>query len=180
MASKQLNFFITPEEHSRINNMILEKGIIVLLDEKIKSTEDFEVLNTLPDIEEEIFQVYLTSPRFIDKIFIKSTKNGIKYFEIDRSYLLEFSLGGFYPYDTTLLQRARFYYVKSFYNTYDDLEKKSNPYFEWCEDVIKTFRKEFLKRYSKEKEFFYSQSAIDWIEKNNAVETGGGLGWKKS
>jgi hypothetical protein len=29
----------------------------------------------------------------------------------------------------------------------------------------------------KEQYFGYSQSAIDWIEKNNAVMSGGGLSW---
>nr|WP_199161910.1 hypothetical protein [Elizabethkingia sp. ASV34] len=180
MASKQLNFFITAEEHNRINNMILEKGIVVLLNQNINSITDFKILNQLPPANHNIFQVYLSTPIFLDQIIIDSADAQTHYFNIDESYLLEFNLGGFYSDDDSFLKRARFYYVKSFYNKYDQLENKSNSFCEWCDDTIRNFKKEFLKRYSKEKEFFYSQSAIDWIEKNNAVETGGGLGWKKS
>ncbi len=180
MASKQLIFFITPEEHNRINNMILEKGIVVLLNQNINSTIEFKILNHLPPMNSNIFQIYLSTTNFLDRIVINSVDEQMYYFNIDESYLLEFNLGGFYSDDDSFLRRARFYYVKSFYNKYDNLEKKSNSFCEWCDSVIRDFKKEFLKRHANDKDFFYSQSAINWIEENNAVETGGGLGWKRS
>lgn len=179
MASKQLNFFITPENFDRINEMILERNIVVILKQNISDTSEIITTKTLPPIKDEIFQVYLSTPQFLDKIIVLSTDNGKRSFDVLRSYLLEFSLGGFYPYDINLLQRARFYYVKSFFNKYDELEQKSNSFCEWCDSVIREFKKEFLKKYSNDKEDLYSQSAIEWIEENNAIKTGGGLGWRK-
>lgn len=179
MSSKQLNFYITPEEHQKINEFIVKKGAIILLKEKISSDNKIEFQTELPT--NDIFQIYLSNHEFIDKVKINTTNtnNGdIKSFDILESYLLEFSLGGFYPYDRNILQRARFYYVKSFWNEKDVLEKKSTDFTLWCDDFIKDFRKEFLKRFSKDKTFFYSDSAIKWIEDNNASETGGGLSWK--
>ncbi|OCA77106.1 hypothetical protein BBI01_01190 [Chryseobacterium artocarpi] len=160
--------------------MILTKNIIVILKQNISDKGEVIISKTLPTIEDEIFQVYLSAPQFLDKIEVLSTDNGKKYFDILRSYLLEFSLGGFYPYNKNLLHRARFYYVKSFYDKYDDLEQKSNSFCEWGDSVIRDFKKEFLKRNSDDKGDLYSQSAIEWINNNNAVKTGGGLEWKKT
>ncbi|PWN64103.1 hypothetical protein [Chryseobacterium viscerum] len=179
MASKQLNFFITPDDHDRINEMILERNIMVILKQNISDTSEIVTSKTLPSIEEGIFQVYLLISQFLDKIVVLSTDNGKKYFDINRSYLLEFSLGGYYAYDRNILQSGRLYFVKSFYNNLDELEEKSHSFCEWCDSVIRDFKKEFLQRYSNDKDFFYSKSAIEWIEKNNAEETDGGLGWKK-
>lgn len=177
MSSKQLNFYITPEEHERINEFIIKKGAIILLNEKISSENKMESQNEIPT--NDIFQIYLSNNEFAKKVKINTIEsNNIKYFDIEESYLLEFDLGGFYPYDKSILHRGRFYYVKSFWNKNDVLEKKSNDFTLWCDDFIKDFRKEFLKRFSKEKTFFYSDSAIKWIEDNNALEGGGGLNWK--
>ncbi|OCA77104.1 hypothetical protein BBI01_01180 [Chryseobacterium artocarpi] len=179
MASKQLNFYITPNDYERINTMISENDIIVLCKSKIFADNNIVYTNKLPNIDEEIFQVYFTDSRFLERIKILSTNNGIRYFDIDESYLLEFDLGGFYPYDRTILQRSRFYYVKSFYNAESNLEKKSDLFCDWADGIIKNFKNEILRKYSKEKYFFYSESAINWIEENNAIEKPGGLGWKK-
>lgn len=161
MSSKQLNFFITPDGYNRINEMILTKNIILILKQNISDKGEVIISKTLPPVEDEIFQVYLSAPQFLDKIEVLSTDNGKKYFDILRSYLLKFSLGGFYPYDKNILQRARFYYVKSFYNQYDDLEQKSNSFCGWCDSVIRDFKKEFLKRYSDDKGDLYSPSVIN-------------------
>lgn len=179
MASKQLNFFITPDDHNRINEMILESNILVILKQNISGTSEIVPSKALPSIEANIFQLYLTTSQFLDKIKILETDNGIKYFDINRSHLLEFSLGGYYPYDRDILNSGRLYYVKSFYNNLEELEEKSNVFCEWSDGIIKNFKKEFLQRYSNDKDFLYSKSAIEWIEKNNAEEMGGGVGWKK-
>jgi hypothetical protein len=76
MASKQLNFFITPDNFDRINDMILERNIVVLLKENISDNSEIITTKTLPPIEDEIFQVYLSTPQFLDKIIVLSTDNG--------------------------------------------------------------------------------------------------------
>lgn len=143
-------------------------------------SDDYEIqsLDQLPNKDMQSL-VYLSDSKFLNEIEIKSTKNGITYFDIRSSSIMEFSYGGFDTDDQNTIHRGRFYYVKSFYNKFDNLEKKSNSYIEWCDDIIRSFKKEFLKKYSSDKEDLYSQSAIEWIENNNAVKIGGGLGWKK-
>lgn len=179
MASKQLNFFITENEYPKINEFFAIKEIKVLLEENIDDDLRVFPLEQLPQKNDYQPMIYLTNNRFLHETKILSTKNNIKYFDMRRSPILEFSMGGFITEDRDLLDRGRFYYVKSFYNEHDELEKKSDSFCEWCDSVIRDFKKEFLQRYSNDKDFFYSKSAIEWIEKNNAEEMGGGLGWKK-
>lgn len=178
MSSKQLNFFITPEDYSRINEFIIQQKAKILLNQDLSNEVDIFFRDELPD-NNQIFQVYLSLNKFEDNIIILTTKKGLKYFDIQESCILEFSFGGFYPSNPNILQRARFYYTKSFYDNNGVATGKRNDFVLWCDDFIKEFKKEFLIKYSKEKEFLYSKSAIDWIEKNEAKETEGGLGWEK-
>lgn len=180
MSSKQLNFFITPEDYQRINSFIHRKEALVLLNEDITSNNKIEIKSGIPSAY--VYKIYIFKKEFLDKIKIKTittNANDIKSFVIDESYLLEFNLGGFFPNDKNALQRARFYYVKSFWNEENILEEKSNDFTLWCNDFIKDFKKHFLKKFSKEKTFLYSDSAIKWIEDNNASEAGGGMYWEK-
>lgn len=180
MSSKQLNFFITPEEHQKINEFFAKKGSVVLLNQDISDNDKIEIKHGIP--ENYVYKIYLSNLEFINKIKINTTNtdNGnIKSFDILESYLLEFNLGGFFPNDKNVLQRGRFYYVKSFWNDQNVLEEKSSDFIKWCDDFVKEFRKEFLQKYSKEKTFLYSKSAIKWIEENNASEDNGGQQWKQ-
>ncbi|OCA77105.1 hypothetical protein BBI01_01185 [Chryseobacterium artocarpi] len=178
MTSKQLNFFITDRDLELISDFFKGKSVKILLESNISDNYEIQALNQLPDKDMQSL-VYLCDSKFLNEIEIKSTKNGVKYFDILSSSIMEFSSGGFDTDDQNTIHRGRFYYVKSFYNKFDDLEKKSNSYIEWCDNIIRRFKKEFLKKYSNDKEDLYSQSAIEWIENNNAVKSGGGFGWKK-
>ncbi|MEJ5049764.1 hypothetical protein WH221_07975 [Chryseobacterium culicis] len=178
MSSKQLNFFITHLEHEKINELIKKEEVAVILKKDITPTSEVSISEKLPIVEDDIFQVYFSSSEFLEKIVVLSTDDGKRYFDIDESYLLQFNLGGFYPYDKNFLQRGRFYYVKDYYNKQDVLEKKSNEFIEWCDHFIKEFRKEFLNKYPKGDIFLYSDSAIKWIEENNATLINGGQQWK--
>lgn len=177
MSSKQLNFFITPDDYSKIDEFIVKQKAIIILNQDLLDDSKIILREKLPN--DEISQVYLSLTHYLDNIIVSTTNKGLKYFDIQKSCILEFSLGGFYPSNPNVLQRARFYYTKSYYNNNGIATGKRNDFVLWCDDFIKEFKKEFLIKYSKEEEFLYSKSAIDWIEKNEARETEGGLRWKK-
>ena len=177
MNSKQLNFFIVPNDYPKINEFIIKQEAIVLANQDISDNVKIIFRNKLPD--NQIFQIYLSTKNYTDDIIISTTSKGKKYFNIQESCILEFSLGGFYPYDTNVLQRARFYYVNSFYDKNGNMIKKRNDFTLWCDNFIQEFKKQFLIKYDREKEFLYSEFAIKWIEENEAIETEGCLQWKK-
>lgn len=177
MKSRQLNFFITPKDWEPISHFLAENHIKVMIDESLNS--DYENDGNLPTEEDEIYQVFLTRKEFLDDIEIKITDtNKIKYYSITTSPLLEFSMGGFYPYNRNILQRARFYFKGGYYNDEDVYVNKSNEFTDWAQDIMKQFKKRFLVSYPKQKDFLYSQSAIDWIEAHDAKYTNGGQEWQ--
>ncbi|MBD1435206.1 hypothetical protein H8B06_20475 [Sphingobacterium sp. DN00404] len=175
MKSKQLNFFITPEDHEEINEFMFQKDIYAVTDKYIQNDEN--PIKKIPDMKAKIFQIYFLRKEDFDSLKTLSTKNNIFYFDNLTSPLLEFSLGGFYPYDKNLLQRARFYYIKGFYENGTFVDK-ADDFLEWSDSIIKDFKKRFLKRYSKGDGFWYSESSIRWIEEHKAVLINGGQQWE--
>ncbi len=172
MKSKQLNFFITPEDRDSINIFLSKNNCYILVDKGNASS------NELPKLEEGIFQVYLTKKEFIKNIRTLVTDNGVEYIDNMISPVLQFNLGGFYPYNNNLLQRGRFYFIAGYYNNNENFVDKSSDFVNWSNTIIKSFRKEFLKKYTEESTFLYSESAITWIKTNNAVLVNGGQQWK--
>ncbi|TPD73745.1 hypothetical protein [Flavobacterium microcysteis] len=178
MKSKQLNFFITPKDWEAISVFLSENQIKVLVDESLNG--DYENDGKLPNEDDEIYQVFLTRKEFLSDIKINTTDtNKIRYYSITLSPLLEFSMGGFYPYNKNILQRARFYFKSGYYNEQDIYVNKADEFTNWAQEVMKQFKKKFLISYPKQKDFLYSHSAIDWIEAQNAKYTNGGQGWEK-
>ena len=175
MKSKQLNFYITPKDKEAIIDFLNRNHCCIVVDDYIK--EDRNHCKSLQQVEENIFQIYLAKEEFLKNIKILSTPNGIEYYDNMISPVLQFDLGGFYPYDKNLLQRARFYYISGYYKD-EKFITKSAQFINWADSLINDFKKEFLIKYSKEKTFFYSKSAIKWIEANNAILVNGGQQWK--
>ena len=176
MSSKQINFYIVPDDYKLIDQFLKDHLCNVMVNNYID--KGLNPLNILPKIDEEIYQVYLCNDRFDDKI--KVTRNDkVKYFDVFESYLIEFSLGGFFPYDRTLLQRARLYFVTSYYKE-DSLVYKNPDFLKWCDDFFKEFKKKFLKKFNNEKSVYYSENAIKWITEKEAIYLLGKNQWKQT
>lgn len=174
-SSKQLNFFITPEDYNSVNSFLKECGAMVLADGDIAKEEN--VSTSIINLNEDTKQVFLSRDQFFEKVIIKTLENNISYYYITSSPLIEFSIGGFYPYDKKSLQSARFYYIKVYYDENGDFVSKPDDLVNWFDEVFKKFKKVFLKKYSKD--CYCSESAIKWIELNNAVLNNGGQQWSK-
>ena len=132
MKSKQLNFFITPDDYYLIDNFLKENMSIILTDNEIENPnkKDFLLVNK----NENLNQIYLTKEDFLHEV--KIIKDGVKYYYLVSSNLLEFSLGGFYSYDKNSLHRARFYYIKAYYENGAFIEKSTN-FTNWCDELMK-------------------------------------------
>ncbi|MFH7010879.1 hypothetical protein ACHRV5_03355 [Flavobacterium sp. FlaQc-52] len=173
-SSKQLNFFITSEDYNSMDSFLKECSALILVNDNTEKQKNINI--SINDLNEDIKQIFLTKKDFLDKVIIK-TIDDISYYYITASLLLEFSLGGFFPYDKNSLQSGRFYYIKAYYDENGDSISKSEDFTSWCDEIFRKFKKIFLKKYSNN--CYCSESAIKWIELNNAVLNNGGQQWSK-
>lgn len=134
-SSKQLNFFITPEDYNSVNSFLKECGAMILANDNIGKENN--ISNSIIDLNDEVKQVFLTRNEFLKDVVIKTLENNISYYYITSSPLIEFSIGGFYPYDKNSLQSARFYYIKAYYDENGDFVSKSDDLINWFDEVFK-------------------------------------------
>lgn len=175
MKSKQINFFIVPEDYKLIDEFLSNHECSIYIDSYID--KKLNPINRLPKIEEEIFQVFLTNNKFNIRLIAKPNEKS-SYFDIIKSDLIEFSLGGFYPYDKTILQKGRLYFISEFFEG-EELKVKNLDFVDWSNDILKDFKKKFLKKYSNHGSVYYSENAIKWIEDNQALYNESKISWKK-
>jgi len=173
--SKQLNFYITPDDYQLINKFLMENNCLILVDNYISI--DRNPVYELISIEDNIYQIYITKNLFLNEIEIEKTENNIFYFDKLRSSIIQFGLGGFYKNSKDNLNRARLYFESNYYQN-GKLIYKNPSFIEWSELILKSFKNTFLLKYKGDKLNLYSLNAIKWIEENNAIEINGGQQWK--
>ncbi|KGO78818.1 hypothetical protein Q763_16660 [Flavobacterium beibuense F44-8] len=174
MDSKQINFFIVPEDYPAINDFLKRHNCKIFVNNYIVNNKN--PVFKLPETEEEIFQVYISNDEFLNEIFIYDSGKS-KYYDIIKSNLIEFTIGGFYPYDKTSLQRARLYVKLGYYEDTDYL-KKREEFINWSHSLLKDFNKVFLKKFREEKLVFYSDKTINFIESKEIIYLESNSQWK--
>jgi len=92
------------------------------------------------------------------------------YIDIIKSYCIEFSIGGFYPYSKSEFHRSRLYYVLSYFDS-GHIVHKSKEFIQAADGFFNDFRKEFLIKEPKYTNDFVSKRLIDWIHKNKPKKT---------
>jgi hypothetical protein len=173
MRSTQLNFFITPDDIPSINDYFNNLEIIYFNNLKIE-TQNIN-LNDLPTNGfGSPKQVFLTKECFTSKIFYKYTRNAIGYMDIESSYALEFTMGGFYNDNTTKLHRARFYSIFQYYNGVFEISK-SQEFRVFIKTVFAGFKKKFLIKDDVFSDLSGSVNAKKWVIENNAIMSASGL-----
>lgn len=171
MESKQINFFITPGDKHKIDSFLKANNCLTIRTNvkapKIDSDISFE--------KENIFQFFLSKEEFIKGIFFKQVENRDYYYlDVVRSLVIEFDVGGFYPYSNKELHRGRIYCVTSFYKE-GVIINKDVQFIKWMNRVFKLFQEEFLVRKSEYMGYYFSDNAIKWVKENNARISEGGL-----
>jgi hypothetical protein len=169
MSSKQINFFFSPEDLPEVSAFLYEKECLVFKREK-KTLESPLSYNILKN-SDNIFQVYLFKERYKDRIFYEHIDSqGRDYIDILRSYCIEFSIGGFYPYSNKEFHSSRFYYGFKYYDN-NKLVQKDEDFISWADGIFKSFKKQFLRSEPQYSSHFISRNFIDWIKVNNAKQT---------
>lgn len=167
MNSSQLNFFLGPRELESVYCFFKERKCNVLK-RRVSSYSDRSEYDLSANLE-NLFQVYIYHPRDIDKInFILNEDGGYYYVDNQKSYCIEFGIGGFYHSNIMELQRSRLYYVTKFYNDNGEIIKKDSEFIKWASDILGSFKKSILISSSFYKGVFYSNEAKNWILENDA------------
>ena len=166
MNSKQINFFLDPAEISEINNFFLDLKCSFLKRES-KNPDNIISYDILRN-HEHIFQIYLTTDGNNEKIFYEHIESkNLYYIDILKSYCIEFSIGGFYPYSDKELHSSRLYYVLKYYEK-GKLLQKDKEFIRWAENIINRFKKKFLTKSPTSSANFITRKFIIWEKENNA------------
>ena len=137
MNSKQIIFFLNPVDLVEIETFLGENKCSFF---KRKSENSKRYLNyDIVKNPEKIFQVCLCIEEHKSKLFYEQTQLKEEcYIDILKSYCIEFSIGGFYPYNNKELHSSRFYYVLEYFEN-GKLIQKDREFINWADDLFKRF-----------------------------------------
>src|ERR1700744_954765 len=142
--SKQLNFFITPDDLGSIYDFFNDNGVKYVT-QKIKRNNDLVLYNFPFKHGKAYEQIYLTSEQFRDHLNFKhDEKKQNDLLDTQKSYILEFDPGGFYPSSSKVLHRAKLYCKTSYFVTNNETVIKSEEFKSWVDKVFRLFKKQFL------------------------------------
>jgi len=169
MNSKQLNFFLIPEDLPDVYDFF--SGHKVKYGRIIEGTSDEITFESFPFKHGMPYeQIYLTTEDFHSNIFLKKGKILPEFsVDIDKSYILQFTPGGFYPASSHVLHRGGFYCATSYFVSNGESVAKSNEFKTWVDKLFKSFKKEFLSKLNDKDRIFLSLRTIEWMKKTGAV-----------
>ena len=165
--SKQLNFFILPDDLSSIYHFLSSNGVRYIT-EKIKSADDI-VLHDFPLKHGKSYErIYLTSEEYVDRLSFIFNEQMMDYtLDREKSYILEFNPGGFFPSNDKVLHRARFYCKTDYFVSNNESVVKSDEFKSWVDKIFRLFKKQFLIRTDYNKSILFSERTLIWIKEND-------------
>ena len=160
-----------PDEMSKVYHFLQEKGCLIATGKtkRIKSEESYDIILN----KDNIFQVYLYRAEYINKLEISQTPAGNYYMDVLKSYCIEFSIGGFYPYSQKELHKSRFYYISKYYDEMGILVK-DDAFRKWADDIFSSFKKRFLRKDTSRYNMYFTEQSVKWIEQQRAIMADGG------
>ncbi len=168
MSSKQINFFIVPEDLPIINSFFIEHNCLIMSNNvsQIIMSSNYDLTKASA---ENIHEVFLSKKDFKKNILYKYLANqNYYYFDDTRSYVIQFSIGFFYPNNTKELHSSRLYCKHKFYDKDGILIRKPAYFIDWASHIFKEFKKKFLKSDKRFSGFYFSANSLEWINHNKA------------
>jgi len=165
--SKQMNFFILPDDLPHIYDFYDSNDIKYIIDKK-KNTEDL-VFRDFPYVHGKSYErIYLTSAQFTDRIYFIYNKDQVdNSLDREKSYVLEFNPGGFFPSSDKVLHRARFYCKTDYFVSNNERVVKDEKFKSWVDKIFRQFKKRFLIKTEYDKSILFSENALTWMKENN-------------
>jgi hypothetical protein len=171
MGSKQLNFFIVPEDRYVIDAFLKANDCVSIRNNVKDPTID--LIDHLG--EKETSQFFLSKEDFKEEIFFNQVEEENYYYvDVLQSLAIEFDIGGLYSDGRQVLHRSRFYCITS-YNENGKIVNKDEAFVKWMNRIFKRFQANFLTRREDYMDYYFSKKAIEWIIQNNAKLVEGGL-----
>jgi len=168
MNSKQLKFFLVFDDLADVYAFFNRMDVRYVRIDKYQpdeiDIEPFPFRHGTP--YDQLFIVYSD---FSSKIYTRQYRNYLEYkLDLDKSYVLEFSPGGIYPWRPNELDRGRFYCPTSYFVSNGESVAKSQEFKKWVDKFFKAFKKEFLVK-SESPGNYFSHRTIEWMKKTGAV-----------
>ena len=173
MNSKQLNFFIVPQDLATIYAFFNEHDIYYVKKSTMGMDSGNIKLERFPYLGTPFEQIYLSSQTFKSNSNLILDRTSDSYaLDIDKSYILQFNPGGFYPASSKILHRGRFYCTTSYFVSNREIVGKGDDFKNWVDFIFKLFKKKFLIKLGDQKNILFSPNTIEWMrEKNGKVDT---------
>jgi hypothetical protein len=174
MNSRQINFFLAPQELHSISDYFHNNNCKILK-RRVKSITDRTEYD-LKTNKDDLYQVYIYSSEFSNKIEFQFNEDK-KYYYVDslKSYCIEFSIGGLFPYNNRELHRSRLYLVSRYYNEKGLLVSKDSDFINWSLSILNQFKNKYLLKSETDKGVYLSKEAKNWIFKTKATLAQSGL-----
>jgi len=137
MKSRQINFFVMPDEWEPLENYLKENNMISVA--RKMETKEIEIKS----IKQNSFFNYLLNENNKDKI-------KIYYLEKPNSYFIDFTFSpvieyspSFYNEEKKELKMGRFYYTTGFWNENDEWEEKPKEFIKNSEKLFHWFKQNY-------------------------------------
>ncbi|MDX1959655.1 MAG: hypothetical protein SFU98_13855 [Leptospiraceae bacterium] len=167
MKTNQINFFLMPEDINEINHYLHSNDFLII--SQPMTSNSIVSLNSITefnnDLEIKFSKKFLVLKQDINKLNIKFIKEQ-NYYLINEfnSPCIEVLFSPFNKDSNKKLNRGRFFFSKSFYDSEKNIQNKEDSFvnaslafFKW---VKKNFKNVKLKGFE---DFLVSQRTLDWV-----------------
>jgi hypothetical protein len=162
--SKQVNFYVTPEDTTLLEDSLRDIESFVVLHSRSDSSKP-RILANLDYIEngQQWLYLFLVRPDDLDSVSMRYVP-AQDYWTVDvlKSPVIELNRCFF---DGQILRRGRIYYIGKFYGTNDELIAKPEPFQKWANSVFKTTKKALNKINSD----YFGRNAQEWLTSGGAL-----------
>jgi len=151
---------MTSNDLPNVVNFLKEHKCLILQEDVKHPDQAFiDDVSKLQDMK--VYKVYLTNNYYKPDVYLSYVESRNSYYvDIDRSFALEFVLGGMLFNDKEL-QRSRLYFTTSYYVGEEKI-KKDEPFIKWCGNIMKGFKKQFLKKPPFDTFVYFTNNAFEW------------------
>lgn len=171
MRSKQINFFMMPEDVETFEAYLKGRKDTEFLGLPMYKQELRIVKSLLDKGKDMFFGLFLASNFLLDKIVLKYIPKQDYYLIEDlTSPVIEFDRC-FYDFKNKKIRRGRLYVITGYYADNGEWVMKEQRFLDWADEIFKWFRKTFRKQKLEGYEgFLVTPKTIKWVQ-----EEGGDL-----
>lgn len=168
MSSKQINFFMMPEDEKEFESYLKQTKQVSFLAVPMYHQE-LRVMNSFGSQDPEgksWSTIYLVLTDDLEKIIINYVP-GPSYYLLDelRSPVIQF-MRCYYDFSNKKIRRGRLYLNTGYYNQNREWVWKEQEFLDWANNVFKWFRRHFKNQKLKGFEgWLVTQRTAEWVEK---------------